>query len=123
MKVTYESHLAKIIKQIESGDLIARKKAAQHLTKRMRKNISSRGIPSPGDFPKKYTGNLVKGIGYKTTQKGEVIAGARSSHAHLLEFRHRTAKSGSLSNKFPFFVRTFEEEKGEMIDIMSKKWF
>lgn len=119
-KIKFESFTPKILAQIDKSDLIARRKAAVHLARRMRKNIGKKGRSSPGEFPGKYTGNLRKGIGVKTTQKRDVLVGSKAPHSHLLEDGHEPNKT---QTKRPFFKRSFKEEKNAMIDIMSKKWF
>ena len=132
-KVILKDYTEKIIMDIEKSDLLSRRNAAKYLARKMRKNIGGDAGSSPGAFPGRLTGNLRKGIGFKVAKNKnkDVVFGSRAPHSHLLEDGHQvTTKSGTINEgkknevaARPFFKKTFRQEKGPLIDIMSKRWF
>lgn len=121
IKIKYVNHINQFMQQIEKSDIIARRKAAQYMAKKLRKNIGKRGTSSPGGMPSRQTGNLRKGVSFIMTKKDKAFyVGVKAPHAHLLEYGHETNVAES---KRPFFKKTFQKEKNKMISLITEPWF
>lgn len=121
ISVKFTSHLDDIMKGIEKGDILGRRKASAYLARKMRKNVNGRGVSLPGEPPSRQTGTLRKSIGYIMAKKDRAFyVGVRASHAHLLEEGH---EPNIVQSKRPFFKKTFKREKDKMISLISETWF
>ncbi len=134
--ISFYSEIEKAIKYIEKGEFNARKRAAQHLRRKMRQKVSSKTKSAPGNPPGRGTGNLRKGIIYiNGKQKTKVGVGPPAYHAHILEFGSeeryvKTSNKKKLAKpKYagrvlprPFVFPTFDEERATVERIMSETW-
>lgn len=133
---SFYSEIEKVIKDIEKGEFNARKRAAQHLRKKMRQKVSSKTKSASGNPPGRGTGNLRKGIIYVNgKERTKVGVGPPAQHAHLLEFgteeRYVKKINGKKLSKpkyvgrvlpRPFVFPTFDEERTTVERIMSETW-
>jgi len=118
---TLTSYTDDIIKTIDFNEFERRRDAAKYAAKVMRKNISRKGLSTPGDYPGLKTGTLKKKVGFRHLKKDKSsIVGSKSPHAHLLEFGHGDGKE---RNKRPFVFRSLREAEPEIINIMSREYF
>lgn len=105
-KVNFESEMAKVIKEIERGQLKSRRKAAAHVKAKIKQKALSR----------KKTGNLAKGT-YMHNGKDQSSVGihAPGHQAYILEFGQ-----GRLKKPAPSVYNTFAEEAAAVENIMSE---
>jgi hypothetical protein len=105
-KVSFESEMKKVVKDIERGQLKQRRAGALHLKQKIKLKTDSR----------KKTGNLSKGV-YMHTGANESHVGihAPGHQAFILEFGQ-----GRLHKPAPSVYNTFAEEAGEVERIMSE---
>jgi hypothetical protein len=120
--VRLESFFRDVEKDIIKQEAKNRESALKHVAKKMRKNISQRGVSNVGEYPGRKTGNLRKGIKYRliTNVRNVSFVGSISPHAHLLEFGHGDGKT---FNKRPFVHRTLSEEEPMIIKLMNESYF
>ncbi len=108
--------------------------AAKYLQGKIRDKIKTKRISQPGEPPGRFSGNLHKGIRYKTFKEGSeygalVGAGPPAYHAHLLEFGteertvNKTGKDAGKVEARPFLLPTFEEEREYIKLMMMERWF
>lgn len=122
MSFKLQSFVDDVIKDIDKGELEARRNALKYAAKTMRKNISKKGVSTPGGYPTRRTGGLRKSIRYqlKTGVDKVSFVGSTAPHAHLVEFGHGDGKE---QNKRSFVNKTLLAEEATLIDIMSVGYF
>jgi hypothetical protein len=110
-----------ILKEIELNELSKRKDASRHAVKVMKDNANSRGMSTPGGYPSRQSGTLFKSIGYKLLKKDRsAMIGSKDFKIHLLEFGHGDGKQ---RNKRPLIRPSLLQAEGEIIRIMSERYF
>lgn len=121
MSFKVESFTDQVMKDIRKGELASRREALKFAAKQMRKNISSRSVSTPGNFPGRRTGGLRKSIRFKLRTRNPEISfvGSTAPHAHLVEFGHGDGKE---QNKRPFVHKTLLEEEQKLIEIMNTEY-
>lgn len=114
--VKYTSFVSNVIKDIEKKDAKLRLEAARHVRKVIRKKISKKFRSRAGDPPGLVSGNLRKGLKAAPGGKYHALVGfvRPAYHAHLLEFG--TQKMAAR----PVLLPTLEEEKNNIIEILTK---
>ena len=118
---TLRINTKEILKEVELAELSRRRRAAQYAAKEMKKNVNMRGKSTPGSFPARFTGDLFRSIGYQLDKADRsAIVGSKSFKAHLLEFGHGDGKT---QNRYPFVVPSLLKAEGEIIKIMSERYF
>ena len=125
MQFKYESFVNQVNREIAKAERRLMLKAARHVRKKIRDNISNRSVSQDGAFPGLRTGNLKKGIKNKRIKSGYQV-GSTSPHSHLLEYGHKqVTRDGKIVGDVkprPFIFRTFKEEQDAVYDIISEKW-
>ena len=110
-----------IIKDIDRAEFERRKDAAKYAAGVMRKNISRKGISSPGGFPTRRTGALRRKVGFRLLKLDRsAMVGSKDFKAHLLEFGHGDGKE---RNKRSFVMPSLREAEPVIIGIMSRDYF
>lgn len=110
-----------IFKEIDWSEFTRRKDAAKHAVRVMRKNVSRKGVSTPGGFPAKRTGTTRRKIGMQLIKHDRSAkVGSKDFKAHLLEFGHGDGKE---RNKRPFVFKSLKEAEPEIIRIMSREYF
>ena len=112
-----------IIKDIDKFEKERRSEATTHAVKAIKNKINRKIKSKAGDAPGRSTGRLFKSIKKKDSLKSQdrvSSVGSTDSKAHLLESGHGDGKE---INKRPFFRSTLLEEKENIIEIMSRKYF
>ncbi len=116
-----ELHTDSIIEEIRLHGIARIKEAATHASKVMKKNVSKKGVPVSGAFPRKRSGWLKRSIGFLIdVLDNSAFVGSKSPVVHLLEFGHGDGKE---RNKFPFVFKSLKEAEPGVIAIMSREYF
>lgn len=110
-----------ILKDIDSNELERRRDAAKYAVKVMRRNVSKKGVSTPGGYPARRTGTTRRKIGMQLLkQDRSAKVGSKDFKAHLLEFGHGDGKE---RNKRPFVFKSLLEAEPGIILIMSREYF
>lgn len=118
---SYESNVSGIMDLIDRNEFERRRDAAKYAVGVMRKNISTKGRPVQGGYPRRRTGTLRRKVGFQLIkQDRSAKVGSKDFKAHLLEFGHGDGKE---RNKRPFVFRSLREAEDEIIKIMSREYF
>lgn len=110
-----------IIHLIDLNELIRRKDAAKYAVSVMKKNVSKKGVSTPGGYPARRTGTTRRKIGMQLMKEDRSAkVGSKDFKVHLLEFGHGDGKE---RNKRPFVFPSMREAEPEIIRIMSREYF
>lgn len=116
-----ELHTDSIIEEIRLHGIARIKEASKYAVKVMKKNVSKKGVPVPGAFPRKRSGWLKRTIGFLIDVfDNSAFVGSKSPVVHLLEFGYGDGKE---RNKFPFVFKSLKEAEPGVIKIMSREYF
>ena len=112
IKVRFESHIDKFIKDFDRYELKNRRKAARHVKNKIKRKA----------LAMKKTGNLAKGVYMKNTKGGSYIGIRKPAHhAYLIEFGH-LGPDGNHVPAHPIVYPTFAEEAQTVESIMSSQF-